>query len=241
MRGAAARSPAADAADAAGTAGGAVAERRVLLLGTRSEGKLRELGPMLREAGFEPRTLAELGIAPDPAEDAVEAYETSRRTPSRRRGTISTGCVRSARGLPRSCWPTIRDSRCARCTARPASGASDGAADRSRATRSNGANNAKLVEALRGVGDRRARYVCVAAITSAHGEWCGRGSCSGEIVEVPRGEDGFGYDPHFHSEELRKTFGEATRAEKAEVGHRARAVRAVLELVRRAERTTSDR
>lgn len=213
----------------------------MLLLGTRSEGKLRELGPMLREAGFEPRTLAELGIAPDPAEDAVEAYETfeenalakaryyfdrvrslGARAPALVLADDSGLEVRALHGAP-----GVRSKRW--------SGGSLAGDALERA------NNAKLVEALRGVGDRRARYVCVAAITSAHGEWCGRGSCSGEIVEVPRGEDGFGYDPHFHSEELRKTFGEATRAEKAEVSHRARAVRAVLELVRRAERTTSDR
>src|ERR1019366_6514543 len=85
------------------------------------------------------------------------------------------------------------------------------------------ANNAKLMEAMRGIADRRARYVCVAAIKSARREWHARGECGGVILETPKGDDGFGYDPYFFSDELRKTFGEATREEKETVSHRARA------------------
>jgi XTP/dITP diphosphohydrolase len=51
------------------------------------------------------------------------------------------------------------------------------------------------------------------------------GSCAGRILEEPRGEGGFGYDPYFLSEELGKTFGEATPAEKDAVSHRGRALR----------------
>jgi XTP/dITP diphosphohydrolase len=51
------------------------------------------------------------------------------------------------------------------------------------------------------------------------------GSCAGRILEEPRGEGGFGYDPYFLSDELGKTFGEATPAEKDAVSHRGRALR----------------
>ena len=73
--------------------------------------------------------------------------------------------------------------------------------------------------------DRRARYVCVTAICGPGAEpVTARGECLGLLVE-PRGGAGFGYDPAFFSEELGKTFGEATDAEKDSVSHRARSLR----------------
>jgi XTP/dITP diphosphohydrolase len=57
------------------------------------------------------------------------------------------------------------------------------------------------------------------------------GTCSGTILEAPRGTGGFGYDPLFLSDDLGKTFGEATAEEKDGVSHRGRAFRALLEAV----------
>src|ERR1019366_149904 len=53
-----------------------VTARGSLLIATRSAGKLRELGPMIRAAGFEPVTLDDLGLGPAPEEESVEAFET---------------------------------------------------------------------------------------------------------------------------------------------------------------------
>jgi XTP/dITP diphosphohydrolase len=55
------------------------------------------------------------------------------------------------------------------------------------------------------------------------------GSCGGRILDAPRGEGGFGYDPYFESEELGKTFGEASAQEKDAVSHRGRALRALVQ------------
>jgi XTP/dITP diphosphohydrolase len=57
------------------------------------------------------------------------------------------------------------------------------------------------------------------------------GTCPGRILESPRGDGGFGYDPYFFSEDLGKTFGEATPEEKDGVSHRGRALRALLEIL----------
>jgi len=54
-----------------------------------------------------------------------------------------------------------------------------------------------------------------------------QGDCAGRILEKPRGTEGFGYDPLFLSDELGKTFGEATAVEKDAVSHRGRALRAL--------------
>ncbi len=55
-------------------------------------------------------------------------------------------------------------------------------------------------------------------------------ACSaGKIISSARGGEGFGYDPIFFSTELGKTFAEASAAEKNQVSHRAKAVRAFVE------------
>jgi XTP/dITP diphosphohydrolase len=61
-----------------------------------------------------------------------------------------------------------------------------------------------------------------------------RGETTGQIVDAPRGAEGFGYDPYFLSDELGVTFGEASREAKEHVSHRGRAFRALLALLGRA-------
>jgi XTP/dITP diphosphohydrolase len=54
------------------------------------------------------------------------------------------------------------------------------------------------------------------------------GIAKGRLVSSPRGEEGFGYDPIFLSDDLGKTFAEASPEEKSQVSHRGRAVRQFL-------------
>lgn len=85
------------------------------------------------------------------------------------------------------------------------------------------ANNALLLERLRGQANRSARYVCAAAYCDGARELVERGETPGWITETPAGSGGFGYDPYFMSADLGRTFGEVTMEEKARVSHRARA------------------
>ena len=93
------------------------------------------------------------------------------------------------------------------------------------------ANNAMLLQRLRGAPavKRRARYRCVLVFyrTPKAFPETYEGVCNGSILEEPRGAGGFGYDPLFLSDELGKSFGEATPEEKDSVSHRARAFRAL--------------
>jgi XTP/dITP diphosphohydrolase len=95
------------------------------------------------------------------------------------------------------------------------------------------ANNAELIRRLVGaVGARRgARYRCVLAYLARPGAVPAvfEGISAGRILEAPRGDGGFGYDPYFFSDELGKTFGEATPEEKDGVSHRGRALRAMVQ------------
>ena len=90
-------------------------------------------------------------------------------------------------------------------------------------------NNRLLLEKLRGVENRTARFVCAIALVEAgqlRGVW--RGAVEGAIIDDPRGTAGFGYDPLFYCPHLGRTFGEAGADEKFAVSHRGQALRAML-------------
>ncbi len=85
-------------------------------------------------------------------------------------------------------------------------------------------NNEKLVKELAGVEDRRAKFVCVITLAKPSGEiYSFRGEIEGEIVDTPRGTEGFGYDPHFLVPEYHKTLAEIPEI-KNRISHRAKAL-----------------
>jgi XTP/dITP diphosphohydrolase len=87
---------------------------------------------------------------------------------------------------------------------------------------------AALLEALQGVEDRRARYVCELVALSPDGaELRGTGTVEGTIALEPRGSEGFGYDPIFVPVGESRTVAELGNDWKAEHSHRGRAARAL--------------
>ena len=91
---------------------------------------------------------------------------------------------------------------------------------------------AKLLGELKGVADRRARFVCVIAI-AANGEVIEtfEGELKGRIIDAPRGSNGFGYDPIFVPDGMDKTLAELSPEEKNRISHRANACRKAVEFV----------
>jgi len=96
-------------------------------------------------------------------------------------------------------------------------------------------NVARLLQALAGVAPARrtARFRAVMVVAWPDGrELVADGVCEGMIAEAPRGDGGFGYDPVFvPADGDGRTFAEMSGAEKDEVSHRGRAVRAVRALL----------
>ncbi len=98
--------------------------------------------------------------------------------------------------------------------------------------KSDSRNNEKLLQAMKGVVDRRAHYYCVLVLVRhaddpqpliAEGEW------HGEIAQRMSGEGGFGYDPLFWLPQLNKMSAELSRDEKAQISHRAQALHILLQ------------
>ena len=87
------------------------------------------------------------------------------------------------------------------------------------------ANNTKLLAALEGVKNRRARFICVMALAfpDGHAETVS-GTCHGHIAATCRGNHGFGYDPLFIPDGFDQTFGELDDDVKARLSHRAHAM-----------------
>jgi XTP/dITP diphosphohydrolase len=87
------------------------------------------------------------------------------------------------------------------------------------------ANNRLLLDRMRGIRERSARFVCVVALAKS-GELVRtfRGEVDGQVVEEERGVNGFGYDPLFYYPPFGCTFGEAPLERKMEVSHRSRAL-----------------
>jgi XTP/dITP diphosphohydrolase len=110
------------------------------------------------------------------------------------------------------------------------------------------ANNAKLVAAVRGIPIERrtARYHCVMVLAGeAHGDSgvlataddvsgvlaTAHGVFEGLILDQPRGQSGFGYDPYFLVPELGKTVAELSAEHKNRISHRGKALRAMREKI----------
>ncbi|SNX52997.1 XTP/dITP diphosphatase [Thermoanaerobacterium sp. RBIITD] len=87
-------------------------------------------------------------------------------------------------------------------------------------------NNKKLLKMLEGVpaNKRRATFKTVIALIYKEKEVIIEGKVEGRILENPRGENGFGYDPVFYVDKLGKTLAELSVEEKNEVSHRAMAL-----------------
>lgn len=93
-------------------------------------------------------------------------------------------------------------------------------------------NNQKLIADLQGQADRRAHYVAVLVFVHhaddpqpiiCEGEW------HGEIIDTPRGANGFGYDPYFLVPDLNQTAAEIAAEEKNQRSHRGKALRLLME------------
>ena len=203
-----------------------------ILLATRSEGKLAEMGEIFRVLGVAVTDLRALGLEELPEEEHLEEFPT-----------FEENALAKARYFfKRSGIPTIGDdSGLAIDALEGAPGVYtkrwSGRTDIS-GLELDRVNNEKLVremrrlEAERGSVSRGAKYVSVAAYVDGDYEIVRRGEVVGEVIDSPRGTMGFGYDAYFHAPELGGTFAESNLADTALRSHRAKAMTALVAALR---------
>lgn len=193
-----------------------------LVLASSNPGKLREIEAVLAPMGITVVTQASLGIA-----DAEEPYRTF----------IENALTKARHAARQSRLPALADDSgiCAHALGgepgvHSARYASVGGAALARDEQDR-RNNQKLVDALRDQADLSAHYHCVIVLVRHADDpepLIAEGSWSGRIIAAPRGENGFGYDPHFLLPDLGLTAAEIAPEQKNLVSHRGKALRRLM-------------
>lgn len=94
------------------------------------------------------------------------------------------------------------------------------------------ANIKKLLAELKGVTKRKARFRTVVSLIIDNTEYQFQGVVNGQIIDIEKGIQGFGYDPIFLPDEYNLTFAEMDLALKNKISHRARAINALVEFLK---------
>jgi len=194
------------------------------VLASSNPGKLREIEALLAPLDVEVVPQSRLGVADaeEPHVTFIENALAKARHASRYTGLAALAddsglCVAALGGEP--------GVHSARLAGEPPPGAAAGRAAQ------DARNNARLVQLLAGRDDRRAHYACVIVLLRHADDpqpIISEGSWAGEILAEPRGENGFGYDPHFFLPDLGKTAAELDPGQKNLLSHRANALRRLL-------------
>ena len=185
---------------------------RRLLIATNNAGKVREIKAILGEFYDELVSLKDIGLELNVVEDG---------------DTFEANAVKKAREAARAagCDALADDSGLCVAALDGAPGVYSARYAGEHATDEE--NNAKLLAALDGVEDRRAKFVSVVALASGDAVTTARGEVEGVIAHAPSGSGGFGYDPLFFVPELGQTFAEIPAEVKNTLSHRARALAAL--------------
>lgn len=186
--------------------------KKILVLASGNKNKIREIGEMLPD--YEVKGYKDMGLDMEIEENGSTFYENA---------LIKARAVCKALGLP-----ALADDS-GLCV--DALGGAPGVFSARYAGDGNDAhNNALLLKNMEGIKNRDAKFVSALVmyfpdgrIVSATGETFGR------ILYECKGDNGFGYDPLFFSNDLQKSLGEASAREKNTVSHRYRALCALRE------------
>ena len=189
--------------------------KECFILASNNKKKLAELIAIAGEK-YDVMSLAQAGIESDPEENGKTFAENS--------------YIKAESAMKASGKPAIADDSGLQVYAlngEPGVYSARYAAMHGRCEESNDAeNNALLLEKLKGVTDRRAAFVSHITLIYPDGTTVtSEGRCEGEILESPRGENGFGYDPLFYIPELGKAMAELSAEEKNAISHRGRSLK----------------
>jgi len=186
-----------------------------LVLASSNPGKLREFEALLAPLGMEVVPQASLGVS-----DAEEPHGTF----------VENALAKARHASRRSHLPALADDS-GICVGTLGGEPGVHSARFAGEPRSDARNNEKLVKLLAGKDSRRAHYYCVVVLLR-HAEdpepVIAEATWAGEIVALPRGENGFGYDPHFFLKDFGKTAAELDPEQKNLVSHRGKALRRLL-------------
>ena len=88
-----------------------------------------------------------------------------------------------------------------------------------------------VLKKMKGVSNRKARFRTVISLMMDNKNYCFEGIVNGTIIDKPKGDMGFGYDPIFIADNMNKTFAEITLIEKNKISHRAIATNKLIDFL----------
>lgn len=88
-----------------------------------------------------------------------------------------------------------------------------------------------VLKKMNGVSNRKARFKTVISLLIDNKNYCFEGIVNGTIIDKPKGNMGFGYDPIFIADSMNKTFAEITLIEKNKISHRAIATNKLIDFL----------
>jgi XTP/dITP diphosphohydrolase len=203
---------------------------RRILIATSNSGKLRDFSGAAARHGVEISGVPNFSSLPPVVEDG-DTFETNARKKAEGYSRYVPGeiVVADDSGLEVDALNGAPGVHSARYAAPELLGAEPHEAN---TNTDDEANNARVLRELKNVPaqKRTARFVCVLA-AAREGKTLAtfRGTAEGIILEMPRGTNGFGYDPLFYFLQIQKTFAELTAEEKSRYSHRGAAFRHFLE------------
>ena len=192
-----------------------------LVLATGNPGKVDELRALLADLPLTLRPTGDLDAPPDVTEDADTLDGNARKKARAFHEHTGLPALADDTGLEVAALdggPGVHTARFAGPDATPDD------------------NKRRLLDAMEGVEDRRARFRTVAALVEDDGTMrTFEGICSGTITTEPQGDGGFGYDPLFLPDGRDQTFAEMPPETKNQISHRRKALDAVRQFLANGE------
>jgi XTP/dITP diphosphohydrolase len=183
----------------------------ILVIATKNRGKSAEIKGALKDFPVLVKDLNDFGPVAEPVEDGATFEENAYKKASFTARVLGLPALADDSGLEVQALagaPGIHSARYA----------GPGVTDSD--------NNAKLLKALSGKANRKARFCCVLTLAVPSGAALTyEAFCEGLILDSARGDNGFGYDPLFLYPPMGKTFAEMSTEQKLSVSHRGLALR----------------
>jgi len=183
---------------------------QILVIATKNSGKSAEIKGVLKDFPILVKDLNDFGPIPEPVEDGETFEENAYKKASFTAKVLGLPALADDSGLMAEALSDAPGVHSARY-------AGPAATDLE--------NNAKLLKELSGIENRKARFCCVLSLSVPAGAALTyEAFCDGVILDAPRGDNGFGYDPLFFYPPLGKTFAEMSMEQKLSVSHRGLAL-----------------
>lgn len=190
---------------------------KMLVVATRNPGKAKEFKQIFEPMGFSIRTLLDFPEIPDVEETGTTFEENARLKAETIAQKLNCFVLADDSGLEVDALCGMPGVYSARFAGK---------------NKSDAANNAKLLHEMTDVPPekRTGNFHCTLVMAAPDREsLVAEGNLPGEIARIPRGENGFGYDPLFYLPEYGKTVAELDDTEKNQISHRKRAIEALQE------------